>query len=246
MRILSFDTSNPVLSLALLEDGATVSARRVVPPESSRQDAISQLMPNVDDITRAAGWQRDSIDLLIVGVGPGSFTGMRTSVVTARTLAQALSIPLIGMDSLRVHAASVDLPATVVLSAGRGHYFIAAYRHPVLEKRKWEFGDGAIEAILEPRCCTRDELPQLLDLGSYCFTEEKILDEVKVLHPNCEVLPDALNLAEIQAQLATSQFDLNNKDRESLKAIYSFDTVNPLYLRGASITLKAGNEGSPS
>ncbi len=246
MRILSFDTSNPVLSLALLEHGATVSARRVVPPESSRQEAISQLMPNVDDITRSAGWERDSIDLLVVGVGPGSFTGMRTSVVTARTLAQALSIPLIGVDSLRSHAAYVNLPSIIVLSAGRGHYFVAAYRHPLKEKVRWQPGDGAMITVVEPRCCTRDELPKFLDRSSNCFAEEKILDEVKALQSNCEALPSALNVAEIQAQLATSDFDLNNKDREGLKAIYSFDTVNPLYLRGASITLKAGNEGSAS
>lgn len=238
MRTLSFDTSNPVLTVALMEDGKIVSSRRVVPPESTRQEAVSQLMPTIDDITAKQNWSRESIDLIIVGVGPGSFTGMRTCVVTARTLAQALGIGLIGVDSLRCYASILPLPSTIVLSGGRGHYFIASYSSAGNGKDRWEPGDANMKIDSEPSCLVGDDFLSAVKQARSCFVEPKILDEVRAHNSEAKAIPEELNLAVIQAELANSEFGLIDKDRDKLKTIYAFDRVEPLYLRGASITLK--------
>jgi len=245
MRTLSFDTSNPVLTVALMEDGKIVASRRMVPPESSRQEAVSQLMPTVDEITSKTGWDRKSIDLIIVGVGPGSFTGMRTSVVTARTLAQTMDIGLVGMDALRCYASVLKLPATIILSGGRGHYFVATYESAVSGKERWEFGDTNMKCSLEPCCLTGADFAAALEGVQRCYAEEKILDEVRAKFSSCEPIPEDMNMAEVQALLAHSDLELINKDRDKLKTMYAFDTVNPLYLRGASITMKATHADQP-
>jgi tRNA threonylcarbamoyl adenosine modification protein YeaZ len=238
VRVLSFDTSGPVVAVALMENGSIVATKSVPPNESGRQEAVSQLMPTIDVLTRETNWSRNSIDLIVVGVGPGSFTGMRTSVVTARTLAQCLKIALVGIDSLKCYAASLPLPAMVILSGGRGHYFVAEYTSSVVGKDKWEPGDAPMNCVLEPCCLTRDDFVSALTKTEKCFAEDKILDEVRSLKANCEPIPAGLNIAEIQAHLAASDVDLINKNREGLETTYTYDKVNPLYLRGASITMK--------
>lgn len=225
MRILSFDTSTLYLSLALYADGKVVSERIIPPSDSFRQEAVSQLMPNIDDIVKSNGWDRKSIDLIVVGVGPGSFTGLRTSVVTARTLAQALDLPLVGMDALKCFSARAELPAAVVLSGGRGHYFVAVYQ-------------SLTECSLEPRCVEKSELETILNDVDRCFIEDKLEPDLSSFSQKCRLLPPSLNLAAIAAELAWNELSLNATDREALKKKYVFDKVNPLYLRGASITLK--------
>lgn len=238
MRTLSFDTSNSFVTVALMEDGKIVSSRSLPPSESGRQEAVSQLMPTIDEITAKNNWSRDSIDLIIVGVGPGSFTGMRTCVVTARTLAQVLDVGLIGIDALRCHASQLPLPSTIVLSGGRGHYFIASYSSAVPGKERWEPGDANMKIDLEPSCLVGDEFVAAVSKARSCFVEEKILDEVRAHNPAAQAIPADVSLAVVQAELANSDFGLSDKDRDKLKTIYAFDRVNPLYLRGASITLK--------
>lgn len=245
MKILSFDTSGPVVTVALWENGKILAARSVPPNETGRQEAVSQLLPTIDAATAEAQWQRNAIDLIVVGVGPGSFTGMRTSVVTARTLAQSLKIALVGIDSLNCYAANLPLPAMVILSGGRGHYFVASYMSSD-GKSEWQPGDPPMKCVLEPCCLTGDEFVSALKQTERCFAEDKILDEVRSLKDSCQPIPEGLNIAEIQAHLAASLLDLNNKNREGLRMAYTYDAVHPLYLRGASITMKPGDASNPT
>ena len=60
--------------------------------DADRQHAVSMLMPGIDEIVNEARWDKRQLDCLVVGQGPGSFTGIRTAVVTARTLAQGLAV----------------------------------------------------------------------------------------------------------------------------------------------------------
>lgn len=243
MRILSFDTSNPILTVALMEDGKVVASRRIVPPDATRQEAVSQLMPTIDEITGSNNWERSSIDLIVVGVGPGSFTGMRTSVVTARTLAQVLNIGLVGIDSLRCYAASLPLPCTIVLSGGRGYFFVASYAAGVDGKERWQPGDEPMKSVLEPCCLQNEQFTGALSEAQSCFVEPKILDEVRARFPAARPLPEDITMASAQAELAYSDLSLKTKDRDKLTTLYAFDRVNPLYLRGASITLKPSVAG---
>ena len=82
MVTLSFDTATDVATSALVEDGE-VLGERVSPPRA--------LLEDVDSLLRDAGLEPAGVDALVVGTGPGSFTGTRIGLAAARGLALALA-----------------------------------------------------------------------------------------------------------------------------------------------------------
>lgn len=248
MKILSFDTSTPTLSVALMHDGKVV-AEKEVPPIENRQQAVSQLMPTIDSAVKEMGWEPQALDLLVVGIGPGSFTGIRTCVVTGRTLAQALDRPIIGIDAFQCYAAQIDLPGVIILSGGRGHYFVAAYTlkgaSPVESQLRWGENGSALESLVEARCATAAELPAVLEESSRIYCDPASLEALRDSVSGCVPLPELTGIAAIQAQVAFRDHNLGGTDRESLLPLYTYQRVNPLYLRGASITLKKADAGKP-
>lgn len=70
----------------------------------------------------------DDLELVAVCLGPGSFTGIRIGVATAKALAHALGLPIVGVDSLEtIAAATVANDVLAIIPAGRGRYFAAQY-----------------------------------------------------------------------------------------------------------------------
>lgn len=248
MKILSFDTSTPTLSVALMHDGKVV-AEKEVPPVENRQQAVSQLMPTIDSAVKEMGWQPQSLDLLVVGTGPGSFTGIRTCVVTGRTLAQALDRPIIGINAFQCYATIIDLPAAIVLSGGRGHYFVAGYTlkdaSAGQSNLRWAGNGSALESVIEARCATAAELPEVLGSCARVYCDPASLEALGDSLSGCAPLPELTGIAAIQAQVAFRDHNLGCANRESLLPLYTFQRVNPLYLRGASITLKKADAGKP-
>jgi tRNA threonylcarbamoyl adenosine modification protein YeaZ len=92
-----------------------------------RQQMATSLLPVIDAALIEARWQRSDLECIVVGTGPGGFTAIRTGVVTARTLAQALNLPLVPVSLLQMYASVCQLPCAIVLAAGKDHFFVAAY-----------------------------------------------------------------------------------------------------------------------
>ena len=97
MKILAFDTSSTALSVALLEDENLVAEATVT---VKKNHSIS-LMPTIDFLVAQVSWQPADLDRVVVAQGPGSYTGLRVAVATAKTLAYALDIDLVGVSSLQ-------------------------------------------------------------------------------------------------------------------------------------------------
>jgi tRNA threonylcarbamoyladenosine biosynthesis protein TsaB len=92
-------------------------------------------MPLIAELLDEAGWGWEQVDRVAVGLGPGTFTGLRVGVATARALAQARGLQLVGvptLESLSLNSDGDDVCA--VLDARRGEVFAAAWkqRRPVL------------------------------------------------------------------------------------------------------------------
>jgi tRNA threonylcarbamoyladenosine biosynthesis protein TsaB len=110
MVTLSFDTATDVATSALVEDGE-VLGERVSPPRA--------LLEDVDSLLRDAGLEPAGVDALVVGTGPGSFTGTRIGLAAARGLALALDLPVAGVSTLDALAAARP-DAFPVVDARRG------------------------------------------------------------------------------------------------------------------------------
>jgi tRNA threonylcarbamoyladenosine biosynthesis protein TsaB len=114
MLILAFDTATDVATSALVSDGEVLGER------TSR--AVT-LLEDVDALVRQAGAHTRELDALAVGVGPGSFTGVRIGLSTARGLAFALDIPAAGVSTLDALAAGAP-GAVPVIDARRREVFV--------------------------------------------------------------------------------------------------------------------------
>jgi tRNA threonylcarbamoyladenosine biosynthesis protein TsaB len=128
MRILAFDTSTPVASLALADDGCPI-AEREDPVSNAHGEA---LLPHVDALLSAARWRPRDLDRIVVGLGPGSFTGTRVGVATAKGLALALGVPIVGVTSFdalehgaEAVAVAVDAPDGLYVRIGGEEPFFA-------------------------------------------------------------------------------------------------------------------------
>lgn len=111
MKILAIDTSNQPLAVALYADGQVAAYRET---NQSRNHSL-QLLPFIADMMTEVQWQPRDLDRVVVAQGPGSYTGVRIGVTTAKTLATTLNIELVGVSSLMTLAANVDEPTTLVV-----------------------------------------------------------------------------------------------------------------------------------
>lgn len=125
MISLAFDTSNKAMTVALLEDGQVLADFTL---NVKKNHSIS-LMPTIDFIMQQAGLKPSDLDRIIVAKGPGSYTGLRVAVATAKTLAYSLKIDLVGVSSLQAIAANVVFDGMVIplIDARRNNVYVGFY-----------------------------------------------------------------------------------------------------------------------
>jgi tRNA threonylcarbamoyladenosine biosynthesis protein TsaB len=175
MIVLGFDTATPATTVALrLADGSTLETRDD-PGPGERPGHATRLLGLAGDLLTGLGLHFADLDRIAVGVGPGTFTGLRVGVATARGLAQSLSLELVGISSLQALALAVyagepgaamaadarhgDQPGAgtsvlSVLDARRGEAFAGAYAAPAA-------GPGPVE-LSAPRALAPEALGDVL------------------------------------------------------------------------------------
>jgi tRNA threonylcarbamoyladenosine biosynthesis protein TsaB len=144
VRVLGFDTATRATTVALLDteaaDAAEAIERRDDPPAGARPRHTTRLMALVVEVLHAAGLDWADVDRIAVGVGPGTFTGLRIGVATAHALARAREIDLVGVSTLhslargalagaagRGGAAGGGSHVMAVIDARRGEVFAAGW-----------------------------------------------------------------------------------------------------------------------
>jgi tRNA threonylcarbamoyladenosine biosynthesis protein TsaB len=134
MIVLGFDTATPATAVGLrLTDGSMLEARDD-PGEQGRPGHATRLLPLAAGLLVQAGIAWGALERIAVGVGPGTFTGLRIGVTSARGLAQSLGVDLVGVSSPRAlaqmasrQAERQDGAVLAVIDARRGEVFLAAY-----------------------------------------------------------------------------------------------------------------------
>jgi tRNA threonylcarbamoyladenosine biosynthesis protein TsaB len=138
MKILGFDTATEATTVALWDSEAGVALElRDDPAAGERPGHVMRLLPMIAEVLEDLGGGWEAVDRIAVGVGPGTFTGLRIGIATARALARARELPIVGVSSLQALAAGAGGWATpedsavlvlAVIDARRGEAFVAAWR----------------------------------------------------------------------------------------------------------------------
>ena len=215
--MLGFDTSTVELSVAAVAGERVLAERSAGPDERGRPRHATALLEAIEAVLAdAGGW--DEVGRIAVGVGPGTFTGLRIGVATARALAQARGIGLTGVSSLATLAAGVNSAGIrlAVLDAKRGEAFAALYdaagselwpawvgspedlaqRVHTLESRPVAVGDGSVrfrdqlEAAGAVVPTDRDEVHRPL-ARHLCRLAEDVASDARDIEPDYLRRPDA-------------------------------------------------------
>jgi tRNA threonylcarbamoyladenosine biosynthesis protein TsaB len=149
--VLAFDTATDVATSALVQDGEVMGER------ASR---AVRILKDVDSLLAEAALEREAIEGSVVGTGPGSYTGLRMGLVTARALAIALGAPVAGVSTLDALATGAP-GAHPVIDAKRSEVFALEEGSPAVMRAEnlpvkpgdVYVGDGALRyrELLEAR-----------------------------------------------------------------------------------------------
>jgi tRNA threonylcarbamoyladenosine biosynthesis protein TsaB len=151
LNILVIDTASPLEIIAACAGESAAETSALV--NSSHSVTI---LDTIDRCLKKLGLSPGDLDIIGVGVGPGSFTGIRIAVSTARMLAQILEKPLVGIQTQLIYAVSVEAERydniLVAFDAKKGRVFGALYRkteHPLAPDEVIAPGDYPIQRLLE-------------------------------------------------------------------------------------------------
>jgi tRNA threonylcarbamoyladenosine biosynthesis protein TsaB len=124
--LLALDTATPAVTVALHDGTDVVAEHTAVDPRRHGE----LLAPGIERVLRGAAATANDITEIVVGVGPGPFTGLRVGIVTARTLAEAVGVPVRGCCTLDVLASEAqrDDDFLVATDARRREVYWARYR----------------------------------------------------------------------------------------------------------------------
>jgi tRNA threonylcarbamoyladenosine biosynthesis protein TsaB len=157
--VLGLDTATRSTAVALRRaDGSTLQARDDPAPNEHPGHA-TRLLEMADEMLGRSGIGWSAIERIAVGLGPGTFTGLRVGIATARGLAQSLGVELVGVSSLRalaepaLRAQSEGSRVLAVLDARRGEAFVAAYE--VRDR-------GSVEELVPPRALAPEDLGSII------------------------------------------------------------------------------------
>ena len=184
MKVLAFDTSSKALSLAILEDKQLLAETTI----NIKKNHSITLMPAIDFLMASLDLTPKDLDRIVVAEGPGSYTGLRIAVATAKTLAHTLNIELVGMSSLLALVPSQQEGLVVpLMDARRNNVYAGFYENenPVLPEAHLSFAE-VLEQVKDAE--------QVTFVGEVGVFAEQIQERLPQANYQ-ETLPNAANLA---------------------------------------------------
>jgi tRNA threonylcarbamoyladenosine biosynthesis protein TsaB len=186
--ILAFDTSTAACTAALLEPDGTVVASR---DEVIGRGHAERLVPMIDEMLDGHVPSR-----ILVGVGPGSFTGLRVGIAAAHGMAIGWRVPLAGMNSLALLAASAPAgegKVAAALSGGHGELFVQTF------DRKRLSATGPVTSLTPQAAAMKVDAPLVVGTGAEALVEARHSGEALPILPSASkalALPELLRMLE--------------------------------------------------
>jgi tRNA threonylcarbamoyl adenosine modification protein YeaZ len=216
MRILAIDTSTNIGSIAIAEDNI-IKAECMM---RKKQTHAESLMPMINNMLKNLEISINDIDAVLTTLGPGSFTGLRIGLATAKGICYARKIPLRGFSTLLAMAYNqygAEKNICPILDAGRDMIYIAMY-------------SPNLEEIHPPQLISINNLTKFIDkdilfVGSIpkCWDKNKLGE----MHIKYKFPPIHLNFPR-----AASLFEILRAQEQSLEYDYEYiSSIEPLYIR---------------
>ena len=219
MKILGIDTSSMAASVAVIEDNKLICEYTI----NTKKTHSQKLMPMIENMLGLSDLNVREIDAIAVCEGPGSFTGLRIGMATAKAIAHVNDIPVIGVNSLEALAANMNLcdkKICSILDAQRNQVYTGRYQYEgtkLVEIK--EIGIQQIDELLEELAQSGE---QWILVGEDVYKYEDKIREIS----NIEIPAASNNVTKAGSlcSVAKVKFD-EGKD------IFDCYTVNPLYIR---------------
>lgn len=201
MLILAIDTSTNIGSVALVESEKGILGEITINNRTTHSEMIMKMIDTLLDISKV---DRKKIEKIAVGIGPGSFTGIRIGVAVAKGLAYSLDIPIVGVNELEILASNYSGDGKIIsmIDARKERVFYGIYKRE----------NGKLKDLDIKGADSLEEVLKEVDEKVVCIGDGAIVNREKIvgiLGKKVEILDDYLNIprATILAKLGEERED---------------------------------------
>ena len=198
--ILHIETTTLNCAVALFRNSEVIASKSIREQDYSHAENI---MPFIDSIVLESGLIKKDINAVSVSGGPGSYTGLRIGVATAKGICHALAIPLISIDTLTVLKKQAE-----ELCPGKDAYvsMLDARRMEVYSRTFTDTHVTEVEAVV----IDQESKDKFSGLGSICFIGDGAVKCKEVLSGEGREFIEAYPIAETAVELACDSFEKND------------------------------------
>ena len=219
MKILGIDTSTMAANVAVLEDDKLICEYTI----NTKKTHSQKLMPMIENMLKFSDLDIKEIDAIAICVGPGSFTGLRIGMATAKAMAHVNNIPLIGVNSLEILGANMDLcnrNICSILDAQRNQvymnkYILKDYKITELE----EISIKPIDELLEEISSSNEDW---VLVGEAVYKYKEKIEEIS----NITIPSPANNITKASTLCFVARDKMLANDQ-----VYNCYNINPMYIR---------------
>lgn len=215
MKILSVDTSSNICSVALLDNDKCLAEKNINDGKTHSEN----LMPLIESILEENNLKLNSIDLITVVVGPGSFTGIRIGVASIKAIAEVLSIPVVPVTSLEGLAYNIENSSKYICS--------------MIDAKNNQVYAGIYDkdyAVIEE--CIADDINEVIEKISD-YNELIFVGSGAILHK--DIIIDKISNAEFadeeKANQSSKSVGIAGYNKYKMGIMETSDTIKPRYFR---------------
>ncbi|MGL4911440.1 MAG: tRNA (adenosine(37)-N6)-threonylcarbamoyltransferase complex dimerization subunit type 1 TsaB [Romboutsia sp.] len=219
MKVLGIDTSSLAASVAVIEDNKLICEYTI----NTKKTHSQKLMPMIENMLKISDININEIDIIAVCEGPGSFTGLRIGMATAKAISHVNNLPIVSVNSVEILAGNMNLcdkKICAILDAQRTQVYMGQYKFENNELKELKSVDVVEIDELITQLLENDE--EWIIVGEAVYKYEDKLKEVSNIY-----IPAPSHNVNKASSLCTIAVNKYNKNID----IHNCYNVNPMYIR---------------